>query len=291
VKGFSPILRYGFETVECHIPTSLSNMKDPVIDGLDVRIENLKERAQNFGPRKRLSDVHSSVKSKTNEVVTTTTEKWKDVKGKATEGIEKGVGKVCEISATRGKDVLHVDLIQYSREVLEGASTTVSQRFYDANATVKLYSEAVKQRVAQSVLRASEAMGELQHAIVALSTEKMEQVRLARANLRLKLRKAVQAARELSASSVDFVHTKYGEAKERISHVPTQVISHLPAPAQKSVNFILSSPQLFTRIKDRAEMDASKRTLENINNLMSAVKEVVFEGDGGEEGEVSENAS
>jgi len=38
-------------------------------------------------------------------------------------------------------------------------------------------------------------------------------------------------------------------------------------------------------------MDASKRTLENINNLMSAVKEVVFEGDGGEEGEVSENAS
>jgi len=106
----------------------------------------------------------------------------------------------------------------------------------------------------------------------------LEQAKAAREHLRLKLKNAIEAARELSHSSIAFVQAKYGVAKGTISELPGQVVTHLPVPAQKSVNFILSSPELFTRIKEKAEVDASKRTLENINNLMSAVKDVVFEG-------------
>jgi len=297
VKNFSPLLRYGFETVENHIPTSVANLKDPVIDGLDTKIDDLKDRAHKMmcpvqeklkaldsdhDGKVSLADVKTSVSTKTAEIVTRTSEKWKDLRGdltkKAAERIEKGLGKVCEFSATRGKEIIHIDLIQYSREVIDGASATVSKTFHDANATVKPYYEPVFQNVARSVLKVHEAMGQLQEAVVSLSHEKMEQARVARANLRLKLAKAIEAARELSTSSISFVHAKYGAAKGTVSSLPGQVVSKLPVPAQKSVNFILSSPQLFTRIKDKAEIDASKRTMENINNLMGAVKEVVFEG-------------
>jgi hypothetical protein len=325
VKRFSPLLRYGLETVENHIPTAVVNLKDPVIDGLDHRIEQVRETANKklispvhdriISPvqervihpvqekiltldadqdgKVSLGDVKTSVSTKTTEIVTKTTEKWKDLRGdltkKATERLERGLGKVCEFSATRGKEILHVDLIQYSREVIDGASATVSRKFQDASATVKPYYEPIYQNVAKSVLKASEAMTQLHEAMATMSTEKLEQAKAARANLRQKLRNAIQAARELSASGVDFVHTKYGGAKGVVSdgygkakdvatHLPGQVISHLPEPAQKSVNFILSSPQLFHRIKHKADLDTSKRTLDNINSLMTAVKDVFLEG-------------
>jgi len=134
-------------------------------------------------------------------------------------------------------------------------------------------------------------MTQLQEAMGTLSTEKLEQAKAARANLRLKLRNAIQAARELSTSSVSFVQTKYGSAKgivhdkydatkETVNHLPGQIISHMPRPAQQSVEFILSSPQLFHRVKERADLDTSKRTLDNINNLLGAVKDVFYEGVG-----------
>jgi len=243
-----------------------------------------------------VGDVKTSVTNKTTEIVTKTTEKWKDLRGdltkKAAERIESGLGKVREFSATRGKEIMHIDLIQYSREVIDGASASVSQKFHDASATIKPLYEPIHQKIASSVLKANEAMVQLQEAVVTMSTEKMEQVKLARANLKLKLKAAIDAARELSASSVSFVQTKYGvakgksiefvsnkygEAKGAISHMPEQIVSHMPTTAQKSVDFILSSPQLFARIKDKADIDTSKRTLDNLNNLMGAVKDVIFE--------------
>jgi len=297
VKSFSPLLRYGFETVENHIPSAVANLKDPVIDGLDSKIDHVRacaqkaispvqERLQELDADRdgkvSLGDVKSSVSHKATEVVSRTSEKWKDLRGdltkKAADRIEKGFERVSHFSATRGKEIIHVDLIQYSREVIDGASATVSKRFYDANATVRPYYEPVYQNVAKSVLKVSEAFGQLQEAVVHLSAEKLEQANAARENLRQKLKNAIEAARELSHSSIAFVQAKYGVAKEAVTELPGQVVPHLPIPAQKSVNFILSSPQLFTRIKERAEVDASKRTLDNINNLMSAVKDVVFEG-------------
>jgi hypothetical protein len=299
VKNLSPILRYGFETVENHIPTAVANLKDPVIDGLDSKIDQVRTRAHkaispvqeklkdldaDHDGKVSLGDVKSSVSHKTTEVVARTTEKWKDLRGdltkKAAERIEKGFEKVSHFSATRGKDIIHVDLIQYSREVIDGASATVSKKFHDANATVRPYYEPVYQNVAKSVLKVSEALAHLQEAMLNLSAEKLEQAKAARDSLHLKLKNAIQAARELSHSSIAFVQAKYGVAKGTVTELPGQVVPHLPLPAQKSVNFILASPQLFTRIKERAEVDASKRTLENIHNLMSAVKDVVFEGVG-----------
>jgi hypothetical protein len=415
VKRYSPVLRYGFETVEHRIPERIVKMSDPLIEGLDHKIDDLKERAHkvqesatssaldlkervhkvqesatssaldlkeraykvqesattsarekanklkqttnnvllpvqeafqaldadhdgkvSFGDVKtsvsaktsevmsktsekisdmktsvstrtseavtmttgklgemkaavttrtcdavtktteKLSDMKTSVTTKTSEAVTKTTEKWKDLRGemskKATERLETGFGKVCEFSATRGKEMIHIDLIQYSREVIDGASAAVSHRFGDLSASV-----------AAAVLKASEAKTHLQEAVVHMSTQTREQLAGARANLRLRLKAAIQAARELSASSVSFVHTKYGQASENVSHLPENIVARLPEPAKRSVDFILSSPELFVRIKNKADIDASKRTLENINNLMSAVKDVVFEGKEGPE--------
>jgi predicted DNA-binding protein len=330
VKRYSPLLRYGFETVEHRIPDRIAKMGDPLIDGLDGKIDDLKERAQKVKDcathtvrekanqvkettnkviepvtavyqaldadhdgkvsltdvktsvvakssevvsktSEKLTDMKTSVTTKTTEVVTKTNEKWKDLRGdmskKAAERLEKGLGRVCEFSATRGKEIIHIDLIQYSREVIDGASAAVSHKFHDISATV-----------ASAVHKANEAKVHLQEAVIQMATHPLQQLDSARANLRLRLKAAIEAARELSASSVSYVHAKYGAAAHTVSHLPEQIVAHMPQPAQKSVDFILSSPQLFERIKNKADVDASKRTLENITNLMSAVKDVILEG-------------
>jgi len=74
------------------------------------------------------------------------------------------------------------------------------------------------------------------------------------------------------------VHEKYDVAKDTVVHWPEQIVSHMPQTAQNSVNFILASPELFHRVKDKADLDTSKRTLDNINNLLGAVKDVFYEG-------------
>jgi hypothetical protein len=317
VKSYSPLLKYGLETVEHHIPAAITKLGNPVIDGLDVRLDHIRETASNvFSPVQKtyaglkgkatekaskvlvpvketyksldadqdgkvsLADVKTSAATKTTELVSRTNAKWKDLRGemtkKTTERLEKGLGKVCEFSATRGKEIIHVDLIQYCREVIDGASTTVSHKLHDASDVVKPLYEPAYYSICNGVLKLNEARHQLQEAVTSLPSQTLEQAKAARDNLRLRLRAALQAARELSTSGVSFVHTKYGAATEAASKIPKEMISHLPLSAQKSVDFLLASPELFARIKEKADVDTSKRTLDNISNLLGAMKEVLL---------------
>jgi len=188
-----------------------------------------------------------------------TTEKWKDLRGdlskKAAMRLDQGLTQVREFSATRGKEIIHVDLIQYSKEVIDGASEAVSRKLE----TLKPMYEPVLQNLAASVLKANQAASHLRQSVLDATQ---------RANLRERLKAARHAARELSSTSIAYVQAKCGD-----------LVSQIPSPSDslhKGMQFILSSPELFVKIKNKADLDASKHTLENLNNLMAAVRDVLF---------------
>jgi hypothetical protein len=251
---------------------------DPVIDELDNRIGNLTQTVstkvasiQNTYQTGKTTVIEGATKTKTNVIegatktkatvidgATKTTEKWKDLRGdlskKAAERIERGLNQVCEFSATRGKEIIHIDLIQYSREVIDGASSAVSSGLD----SIKPVYEPIVKNLAASVLKANEAARNLRQSVLDATD---------RERLRQRLKDARRAARELSTNSIAYVQAKYGEVAAQSS-----------ATLHKGTQFILSSPELFRKIKDKADLDASKYTLENLHNLMVAIREVLLEG-------------
>jgi len=177
---------------------------------------------------------------------------------KAAARIEQGLTQVTEFSATRGKEIIHFDLIQYSKEVIDGASEAVSRKM---DAMKPMY-EPVLQNLAASVLKANQAASNLRKSVLDATQ---------RANLRERLKSARQAARELSHNSVAYVQAKFGD-----------LASHVRSPHEsfhKGLDFIASSPELFVKIKNKADLDASKHTLENLNNLLAAVRDVLFQAE------------
>jgi len=286
VKRVSPLLQYGLEKVE-QMPW---NKAEPVIDGLDSRIDSVKEsvttrvcaiqKRYEAGKQTVVAGIATSKQTvaagieQGKQTVATgyetskrsvvagaskTTEKWKDLRGdlskKAAARMEQGLTRLNEFSATRGKEIIHVDLIQYSKEVIDGASEAVSRKM-DA---IKPMYEPVLHNLAASVLKANQAANNLRRSVLEATQ---------RANLRERVKSARRAARELSSTSIAYVQAKFGD-----------LASHVPSPTEsfhKALQFIMSSPELFVKIKNKADLDASKHTLDNLNNLMAAVRDVLF---------------
>jgi len=272
VKRVSPLLQFGLEKVE-KMPWKKA---DPVIDGLDHRLGNLSQTVsskvtlfQNKYQTGKTTVIEGVTKTGENiqtkyqtgkttviDGVTKTGEKWKDLRGdlskKAAARIEQGLTQVCEFSATRGKEIIHIDLIQYSRDVIDGASSAVSSGF-DA---MKPVCEPIVRNLAASVLKANEAAKSLRQSVLDASE---------RAKLRQRLKDARRAARELSANSIAYVQAKSGELAAQSS-----------AALHKGLQIIMSSPELFQKIKNKADLDVSKHTLENLNNLMTAIRDVLL---------------
>jgi len=250
VKRVSPLLQFGLEKVE-HLPWKQA---EPVIDVLDNRIGNITQCVT--GTVVAVQHKYQTSKAAVSEGATKTSEKWKDLRGdltkKAAQRIEQGLGQAREFSATRGKEIFHVDLIQYSQVVIDGASDAVTRK-------LKPVYDPVARNLVASVQKVNQAATQLRQSVVDASK---------RAHLRLRLKEARQAARDLSSSSIAYVQAKYGDVSARISDSST---------LNKCLQFIASSPQLFQKIKTRADLDASKSILENLNNLMLAIRDVVLQ--------------
>jgi len=249
VKRVSPLLQFGLEKVE-HLPWKQA---EPVIDVLDDRIGNITQCVT--GKVAAIQSKYQTSKAAVSEGANKTGEKWKDLRGdltkKAALRIEQGLSQAREFSATRGKEIIHFDLIQYSQVVIDGASDAVTRK-------LKPMYDPVARNLVASVQKVNYAASQLRQSVVDVSE---------RAHLRLRLKEARCAARELSSSSIAYVQAKYGDVSARIPDSST---------LHKCLQFITSSPELFQKIRTRADLDASKRILENLNNLMMAIRDVVF---------------
>jgi hypothetical protein len=183
---------------------------------------------------------------------------WKSVRGdlskKAVARLEQGLVLAKEFSATRGKDIIHFDLIQYSTEVLDNAS-----------AAAKPLYEPLQEKLAAAVVKVNSTVTSLQEAVAQRSVQTTEQYEAVRAELVGRLHAAMSAARELSSTSVKFV-------QERYSAVQTGELK-----LNDAVAYIMASPALFLEVKSKADFDTSKRAIDNAKSLLAAVKEVVFE--------------
>lgn len=49
----------------------------------------------------------------------------------------------------------------------------------------------------------------------------------------------------------------------------------LPEPARECIGFIMHSPQLFSDVASKAELDMSKSVIGNVASLLKAVKSVL----------------
>jgi len=255
VKRVSPLLQFGLEKVE-QMPWKKA---DPVIDVLDNRIITITQSVSSkvTAIQSRFQTSKAAVTASATNITaraTRTSEKWKDLRGELTKKaglrIEQGLSQAREFSATRGKEIIHIDLIQYSRDVIDGASDAVTRK-------LKPVYDPIARNLAASVQKASQAASQLRQSVVDVS---------ARANLRLRLKQARRAARELSSNGVAFAQAKYGDLASRIPDSST---------LHKGLQFIAASPELFKKIKDKADLDASRGLLENLNHLVLAIRDVV----------------
>lgn len=247
VTEYSPMLKNGLESVYSRIPASVIDRvtaaAEPVIDGLDTQLEQVHKVS--------LSAI-AATEAKVGQ--------WKSMRGdlskKAVVRMEKGLTVVREFSANRGKEMLHFDLVEYSQQVLDNANT-VAKPLY----------EPVQNNLAAAVIKLNNAVSSLQEHALAKS-----------ADLQARLLLAIKAARDLSATSVSYVQQKYETAakvcadEEKLQSMASQ----LPFPASDAIQFILQSPHLFMQVRSKADLDASKRIIDNARSLLAAVKEVVF---------------
>lgn len=273
VKQMSPLLQVGFEKAEA-LPWKKA---DVVIDGLDSRITQITQivtghvtavQTKYQEGKAAVNDQYEKAQTKYQEgkaavtgkyeegktLVCKTGEKWKDLRGALTKKtglrIEEGLGQIREFSATRGKEIIHIDLIEYSREVLDGASDAVSRK-------LKPVYEPLSRNLAESVQKVNQAANQLRQALVLPDREQ----------LKLKLKNARQAARELSSNGIAYAQGKYGDLSARIAETRLR----------RALEFIESSPELFKKIKDQADLNVSKGLLANIHDLVLAIRDVVME--------------
>jgi hypothetical protein len=252
VKRVSPLLQFGLEKVE-HLPWKQA---EPVIDVLDNRIDNITQCVN--GKVAAIQSKYQNGKAAVSEGATKTGEKWKDLRGDLTKKaglrIEQGLKEAREFSATRGKEIIHIDLIQYSRDVIDGASEAVTLK-------LKPVYDPIARNLVASVEKVNLAASQLRQAVLDVSD---------RANLRMRLKEARRAARELSSTSIAYVQAKYGALAARIPDSST---------LHKCLHIIAQSPEMVRKIKTKADLDTSKRILENLNNLMLAIRDVVLHED------------
>jgi len=261
VKRASPLLQFGLEKVE-QIPWKLA---DPMIDGLDTRIDDI-----TYSVTSKVTAIQH--KYQTSKAVVAagavkTTEKWKDLRGDLTKKaglrIDQGLNRVREFTPARGKEIVYVDLIQYSRDIIDGASDAVTRK-------LKPMYDPVARNLSISVRKASQAASHLRHSLADVTDP---------TNLRLRLKQARRAVRNLSNNGIAYAQAKYGDLASRIPDSST---------LHKSLEVIASAPNYLKNIKDKADLDASKSILENLKALILAIRVVVFQGQ--EEGVIEDVA-
>jgi len=146
-----------------------------------------------------------------------------------------------------GMEVLHFNYLVYSKDVMAANGDAIQQKFAASVADLEKARTALQEQVAARAASGKEVAGDAADA------------------LKAQIAKVTEAANTLAVDAAKFVEEKKGK---------------LPAPAEKSVDFIVAAPKkmadLTSEVKDKADIDSSKKVLENVTNLAFAVREVIY---------------
>lgn len=148
-------------------------------------------------------------------------------------------------------ELLHFDVLSYSKNLLSQTGDKVPT--------------VIQANLAAAVVEVTKAGQALEAVVQKGASASKEQVDALQADLKAKIGVALTTAEKLSKTGVAFVENS---------------TEKLPAPAQKSVEMILASPakikEMTEAVSAKADLDTSKKTLENITNLLAATKEVMY---------------
>lgn len=210
---------------------------EPVIESLDGRVDNiitaastLKTKAVTTVDTVKTTAVTTvdSVKSKAITTVDSvkskaviTVDSVKSEAAKKSQQAYESFSQVKEFSATRGKEMIHVDLIAYAEEVLDNANNIAKPTYL-----------AIQKKLAVAITNVNTSVHQLQEAVVD---------RVNRAELQEKMEIAIERVRELAKYGSSYVNSNVEVlrvfAKEQQSLIHTNL--------EKSIDYILSAPELF----------------------------------------------
>jgi hypothetical protein len=283
-----------FETVT-KLTGSLESVSEPLITSLDSRLDGMMQNLEisNLSDLKTKTvkltgDLANTIKtgvetrteplySKARELKTDIEKKaveWKSVRGdltkKTIQRLENGLTTVKQITSEQSEKFLHIDLIKYASEVIDNAQSTVVPTF-----------EGLNKQIAAGIVTVSASISSFQE----MAQIKKVEIEAYRAELKLRLAKAIAASRELSQHSAEYVLTRYNQLKGLDRE-------QIQAAYNGSIQYILESPKLFAQLTQRIEQMGSdlasidvNTAVDSIHKLLSSLQEVVLSRKSSSEGE------
>jgi len=215
---------------------------------------------------------------------------WKDLRGdltrKAVERLERGFLDIKEFSATKGKDMIHIDLIAYSRATLDQSVAYSTGVVANAKAAANPILAPVTENVVKAVEVVKSSVVALQEAAAEASVKRAEELVAVRAKLQERLAAAIEGMVELRTQGLALVAAKYGEVFARMPEkeaLGDALLAKLPVSLHPSVRVLLSfnigDVQGISAISDVLASDLtahSRRAIDRAAALVQAVKDVVF---------------
>lgn len=230
---------------------------EPMIDMADEGVDSLITRA-------------GDIKSRTVEKAQQAKELRQELSAKAVERLSKSFDQVKEFSATRSKEIIHIDLIEYASEVLDNANNIAKPTYL-----------AVQEKLSIAIENVNSSVSALQDA--------MAEQGLTRAELQEKLNLAILRVRELSKTGQQYVTDNF----EVLSAFTKQKTNELQSTAQSaldaSVTYVLKSPELLhdynKLLLEKTGLDAEKGLedlrkragplIEQANQLLVSITQVI----------------
>lgn len=258
VKNMSPYAKQIAEAAEGRLgwvvaPLSKYYAKsEPMIEALDGNVDTLITKADS---------IKSSAVVKAQEAA----ELRRKLSEKALTRLSNSLSQVREFSATRSKDIIHVDLIAYAEEVIDNAHKVAKPTYI-----------AVQKQLAVAISNVNTSITALQDAVV----EKVN-----RAELLEKLEVAMERTRELAKYGASYVNSNYASLKAFTSEKTAEIQISL----DRSMKYLQSAPELFHTynaiLLEKSGLDIEKEAahlrtyanelIEQANQLLVSVSRVV----------------
>jgi hypothetical protein len=262
------------ETIKSEIGAKAADIKSgietraaDIKTDLETRAESIKSKAEPLYTK--ALELKTDLETRASAIKTELDTKavhWKSVRGdiskKTIQRLENGFTTMKQFSSDQSKAYLHIDLIQYATEVIDNAQSTVKPTF-----------DVLNEKIASGILTVTNSISSIQEVAVQKSRTSIEQAEAFRSELRARLAKAIAASRELSLHSAEYVIIRY----RKIQNLDREQIQ---ATFNDSIQYILESPQLFTKLTQRlneqlAGADVSSiGAIEHINRLLTSIQEV-----------------
>jgi hypothetical protein len=234
---------------------------DPYITSADTRVDTLLTKAERIKSKtvektqlstQQALELKEQLSNKAHHKAQQAIELRKRLSAKAVERLTESFSHVREFSETRGKEIIHIDLIAYAEEVLDNAKNVAKPTYL-----------AVQKQLAMAIENVSTSVSALQEAVV---------TSVDRAELLEKLEVALVRIRELAKYGKSYVYQNIDFLRQlAIANVETSIafIQDYPEKLQ-DYKVALGNLDVEKELKTHANS-----VIEQANNLLVSVTNLV----------------